>query len=143
MAIIADRCDYRNAYNKHFHAFSNWGATGSDTSRRLLLIYSVECGLKFMLMESMRIYRGSEAREDIEKLLYSHNIHRLLKELKLAGQYSFPLIHTVHGDCVGPDTYHQMCRYAIQPEERDKALVLHYDDQLEQILNWLKERVMT
>ena len=71
MAIIADWRDYRSAYSKHLHAFLNWGPTGSDTSKRLLLIYSVECGLKFMLMQSMRIYRVSEAREDIEKLLYS------------------------------------------------------------------------
>ena len=45
MRLQADQRYYKNAFKKHFHAYSNWQATGSDPSKRLILVYCVECGL--------------------------------------------------------------------------------------------------
>ncbi len=49
MSLRADQRDYKNAFKKHYHAYSNWQGTGSNLSRRLILAYCVECGLKYNL----------------------------------------------------------------------------------------------
>ena len=68
MALQADRQDYRNAYNKHWNAYLNWNNTGSVNSRRLLLTYSVECGLKCALMEKEKVYRVSDAQKEVQDM---------------------------------------------------------------------------
>ena len=53
MRLQADQRDYKNAFKKHYHAFSNWQATGSNPSKRLILVYCVECGLKYEVMKTL------------------------------------------------------------------------------------------
>lgn len=45
--LIADKKDYKRGYKKHFGLYKRLHSEHADSSsRRLLLIYSVECGLK-------------------------------------------------------------------------------------------------
>ena len=83
MALQADRQDYRNAYNKHWNAYLNWNNTGSVNSRRLLLTYSVECGLKYALMKKEKVYRVSDAQKEVQEVLGTHDFRKLLKELRI------------------------------------------------------------
>lgn len=141
MAICADQRDFRDAFKKHYSTYKQYTGAGSSISRRLLLIYCVECGLKYMLMKKEKIFRIADAQDSIQKFLYSHDIHRLLKVLHEAGPYSFPPIRTVHKDVVRVDTYHQLCRYAVRVSEADQGLIQRYDEQLREIADWLGERV--
>lgn len=140
-AIQAVQQDYKRAFQKHLHAYINWDKTGSDISKHLVLIYCVECGLKYMLMREEKIYRTKDARLDLQDDLKSHDFHRLLKRLKAAGAYSFPQIQTVHGDFVNPTTYHQLCRYSIPPIKEHQQYIQQYDIQLANIADWLREQV--
>lgn len=139
--VRASRREYKSAFQKHLHAYSHWENTGSETSKRLILIYCVECGLKYKIMESLRIQRLEDAQENIQHDLGSHNFYLLLKRLNQAGIYRFPTIQTIHGDKVDPNTYHLLCRYSIQPTKTHQNQIQQYDDQLEKIAEWLKERV--
>ena len=56
MSLRADQRDYKNAFKKHYHAYSNWQGTGSNLSRRLILAYCVECGLKYEVMGRVKIF---------------------------------------------------------------------------------------
>lgn len=141
MAIRADRRDYKNAFIKHFHAYSNWQNVGSDISKRLILIYCVECGLKYLIMVNKRIFKVAEAQPDIKEELGSHDFRRLLRCLNQAGIYTFQTIETKHGDCIRPDTYHQLCRYSICPIEDHKVRILQNDAQLLKIVEWIREQV--
>ena len=50
--LIADKRDYRNGYKKHYGLYKRLYKENADiNSRRLLLAYSVECGLKYMLLD--------------------------------------------------------------------------------------------
>ena len=139
--IQANRRDYRTAFKKHLHAYSNWGDTGSLTSKRLILVYCVECGLKYSIMDSERIYSVSEAQIDIQNDLHSHNIYKLLKRLNQSGNYVFHRIETIHGDNVDPNTFHQICRYCVPLIDDHEKYLKEYDEQLGRIVLWLKERV--
>ena len=141
MQIQAVQQDYKRAFQKHLHAYSNWNKTGSDISRRLILIYCVECGLKCALMKSLQIQKVPEAQEEIAHDLASHDLQKLIKHLKIAGGYSFPHIQTIHGDVVTLTTYHQLCRYAIRPTKAHESYIQKYDEQLAEIADWLKEQV--
>ena len=59
--IQAVQQDYKRAFQKHLHAYSNWDNKGSDISKRLVLVYCVECGLKYKLMESLKIHKYKDA----------------------------------------------------------------------------------
>lgn len=139
--IRADQREFRSAFKKHLHAYLHWENTGSELSKRLILIYCVECGLKYKIMESKRIYQVTDAQEDLQKDLCSHNFYRLLMRLNQAATYQFPIIHTIHGDQVDPTTYHQFCRYSVQSTKDQQDNIQKYDNQLAKIADWLKERV--
>lgn len=141
MGICADRRDYKNGYKKHLHAFRHWNETGSNISKRLILIYCVECGLKCLIMKNQGIQQVSAARSDIADELNSHDIAKMLKTLNQIGIYKFPPINTVHGDNVRLCTYHQLCRYCIQPINEHLSRITLYDTQLESIAEWISERV--
>ena len=50
--LVADKKDYRRGYKKHYQLYKRLREGNSNVnSRRLLLIYSVECGLKYMLLD--------------------------------------------------------------------------------------------
>ncbi len=50
--LIADKKDYRKGYKKHYELYKRLKSENSNVnSRRLLLIYCVECGLKYMLLD--------------------------------------------------------------------------------------------
>lgn len=141
MPIQAVQQDYKKAFQKHFHAYSHWDKTGSDISKRLILIYCVECGLKCALMQSLQIQKVRDAREEIANALSSHDLQKLIKQLNIAGAYAFPHIQTIHGDVVTLATYHQLCRYSIRPIKAHEPYIQKYDNQLVDIAGWLKERV--
>lgn len=49
--ILADKRDYKQGYKTHYTTYKKLQREKSNTnSRRLLLAYSVECGLKYMLL---------------------------------------------------------------------------------------------
>lgn len=141
MPLRADQRDYKNAFKKHFHAYSNWQATGSDLSKRLILVYCVECGLKYQIMKKERLNKTDDAQGDIRDELLHHDLRRLLKRLNIVGMYNFPPIETIYGSSVHPKEYHQICRYCIPPDKRYISAIQQFDNTLEEIAKWIKEGV--
>lgn len=89
MSLRADQRDYKNAFKKHYHAYSNWQGTGSNLSRRLILAYCVECGLKYEVMKQECLIQTTDAQGEVKTALGQHDLRKLLKCLKKAGMYTF------------------------------------------------------
>lgn len=140
MAIRADQCDYKRGFQKHYHTYLNWVPQSSEVSRQLVLVYCVECGLKFLIMKNNNIYRVSDAQENLATMLYSHDFELLLREGRIGG-YKFPQIETVYGDIVMPKTYHQLCRYSVSTKQDNVQHQRAYESQLKQIADLLSERI--
>lgn len=103
MSLRADQRDYKNAFKKHYHAYSNWQGTGSNLSRRLILAYCVECGLKYEVMKQECLIQTTDAQGEVKTALGQHDLRKLLKCLKKAGMYKFPgPIKTRCGDSSSP-----------------------------------------
>ncbi|MDR1702074.1 MAG: hypothetical protein LBR56_04805 [Sporomusaceae bacterium] len=140
--IVANSSDYKKGFNKHYHAFRSWNRAENTNSRRLILFYCVECGLKFLVMTGAKIYKTENLRDSLKELIESHDIEKLLKKSNFSGKYSFPPFETKYGDMVTVKTYHQLCRYCVEPKttnDYEKSQI--YEEQLIRLATWIEERV--
>ena len=136
--LRADRKNYKKAFNTHFQAYKTWNE-GSHNSKRVIMCYCVECGLKCLIMEDNKIYRLSQANEETVKILGSHDFRVLLKAVKKAGIYKFKDFQTKFEETVTPENYHQLCRYCIDVKDNDMKIVEEFDKTLYAIAEWLEE----
>ena len=117
--ILADKRDYRQGYKKHYSAYYKLMETNASiNSKRLLLSYCVECGLKY---------------------LQSHNLEKILKELGQLGTFKFPQLITAHQDSITSENYHQLCRYCIRVKDKDRVKEDKYEIELKKIADWIEE----
>ena len=138
--LRADQKNYKKAFQRHADSYEKY-INVSKSSRSLILCYCVECGLKCLVMKNNKIYKVETANEEIKNVLGTHDIRALLNEVKQAGRYSFFNISTEDGDVVSNAQYHQMCRYGINLEEKDRDKEKENIKTLENIMNWLKEEI--
>lgn len=138
--LQANRKNYLKAYRKHFFTYCN-SDKGCDTSRRMILCYCVECGLKCLIMKNNRINSVLQAEEEIRHVLSSHDVRNLLNAVNQAGNYRFKDFKTEYGDNVTPKDFHQFCRYSIAAEKKEFHQVIEYENKLMEIAEWLKEKV--
>lgn len=142
--LIADKKDYRRGYKKHYELYKRLKSNNSDTSsRRLLLIYSVECGLKYMLLDKwheenpQKILDGADERK--KDILKSHNLEKILKELGQQGNFKFPQLETIHKNLVVSESYHQLYRYCIRTQEKEQSKEEKLEETLKNVAYWIEE----
>lgn len=144
--LLADRRDYKRGYEKHFEAYRSMAEKNqSAKSRCLLLIYSVECGLKYKLMihwhENSTKGWIDDKNDKRSELIKNHNIESMLKELNQCGTFHFPSLKTVHNQGVSAKTYHQFCRYGIEAKDKDGLNEKQYEKVLLQVAEWIGEEI--
>ena len=146
--LIADRRDYRKGYEKHYQSYKRLKGENADVnSRRLLLAYSVECGLKFKLLDKwneenpQKILEGNDVKK--KNILKSHNLEKILKELGQQGNFKFPRLKTVHKNIVDAESYHQLYRYCIKTQEKQSDTEEKVEDSLNDIACWVKEGMIS
>ena len=144
--LIADKKDYRRGYKKHYQLYKRLHEENSDVnSRRLLLVYSVECGLKYMLLDKWNEENPKnifDSNDDRKKyILKSHNLEKILKELGQQGNFKFPQLETVHKSSVVPETYHQLYRYCIRTKEEQQNIEKNVEETLNSVACWIEERM--
>lgn len=122
--LVADKRDYRRGYKKHYELYKKLcGENANIHSRRMLLAYSVECGLKYLLLDRWheenpkRILEGNDKEK--KGILKSHNLEKILKELGQQGNFRFVSLETIHKDLASSEEYHQLYRYCIRTQENE------------------------
>lgn len=142
--IMADKRDYKQGYRKHYITYKRLQCENSDAnSRRLLLVYSVECGLKYLLLHKWhedspkKILLGNDEKK--KAVLKTHNLERILKELGQQGVFKFPQLLTIHKESITIENYHQLYRYCIRIKENNKIDESIYEDELRKIAIWIEE----
>lgn len=142
--ILADKRDYKQGYKKHYITYKRLQDDNNDlNSRRLLLVYSVECGLKYLLLNKWHeenpknILTGNDEKK--KNALKTHNLEIILKELGQQGIFKFPQLLTIHNDSIRIENYHQLYRYCIRIEKKNKSAESVYEEELKKIANWIAE----
>ena len=103
----------------------------------------MECGLKYKLLnkwgvaDPRKILEGANDKKI--KVLKSHNLGTILKELGQQGGFKFPRLKTLHGDIVDAESYHQFYRYCIKAQEKQFDKEEKVEDSLNDIACWIGE----
>lgn len=141
--IRADRQDYKRGYKKKFAHYKKLRSTENDTNcRRLLLVYAVECGLKFLLLRQWCEMNSELIRDENKKrIIGTHDLRYLLRELGQQGNWRFDTFHTTHGDLVTAKEYHQMYRYGVRVQKDDELKEKNMEEKMMQIAEWIEERM--
>ena len=140
--IAADKREYRKGYTRHYAALKVLDDK-RIYSRRLLLFYGVECGLKYLLMDMWGVMNTRQLEDDEEYLdvLKSHNLNLMLKALGQQGMVKFSPFQTCHGDTVDASTYHQAYRYGIGIDKRAGNKEIQFEQELALVAQWIDGRV--
>lgn len=135
------RKEFLDSYRRHYKLYKS--TDGNNKARRLLLFYSVECGLKSLIMKNV----GKNTFEEFESYcvnsskrnLVGHDIKAMLKEINPAHTFLLKNIDLKKGGSVQPGRFNELWRYGvtvadIQQEERT-------ENTLEKIAEWIGTRV--
>jgi hypothetical protein len=130
--IPAGSSELRNAFRQHLRR--------EAAAVHLLLFYSVECGLKSVYLQRMRLKTTDQIR-DPELQEKGHDIARWVKELKLPASLlqartEFRLIRD--GSHYRVEMAHQAWRYGVAMDKADEAKILKY---LVSIQGWIQEEL--
>lgn len=107
------------------------------------MAYSVECGLKYLLLDRwhvenpQRILDGEDKKK--KRVLTSHNFEKLLKELGQQGNFKLISLKTIHNDSVSSEEYHQLYRYCIRTRDEERGKEQKMEEILNNIACWIAE----
>ncbi|MCI9230211.1 MAG: hypothetical protein HFH96_03735 [Lachnospiraceae bacterium] len=138
--INITRREFQDSYRRHYKMYRE--TTGNDKSRRLLLFYSVECGLKSLLMKELGNNTYDEFVEccgSENKKLTGHNISAMLKRLNPHNSYCLRNIHLKRGGFAPPEKFNELWRYGAALEdvnEEEKA-----EKTLAKIAEWIHTKL--
>jgi hypothetical protein len=138
--INVKRREFQDSYRRHYKMYKE--TTGNSKSRRLLLFYSVECGLKSLLMKDL----GNNTYEEFvqccgreKKDLTGHNISAMLKKLNPHSSYCLRNIHLKRGGCVPPEKFNELWRYGAETEDGDEEEKV--EKTLARIAEWIHTKL--
>lgn len=138
--INVKRREFQDSYRRHYKMYKE--TTGNSKSRRLLLFYSVECGLKSLLMKEL----GNNTYEEFvqccgreKKDLTGHNISAMLKKLNPHSSYCLRNIHLKRGGCVPPEKFNELWRYGAETEDGDEEEKV--EKTLARIAEWIHTKL--
>ena len=136
--INITRREFQDSYRRHYKMYKQ--TTGSEKSRRLLLFYSVECGLKSLLMKDL----GKDTYEEFveccgseKKKLTGHNISEMLKELNPLSSYCLKRIPLKRGGYAPPEKFNELWRYGAALADGDE------EEKAEKVLAGIAEWIHT
>jgi hypothetical protein len=139
--LPATRHELKRSFEKHFHVYTTIDQTFHPMTRRLVLFYSVESGLKCHLLWKI----GKNNTNDLQNhqgfdylQAHGHDIKQLVKSSGISGssQYILKSVSDIHGNKIEPENLHQIWRYGITVQKsRDEQ---DAEDTLKNIALWLK-----
>ncbi|GAA3507565.1 hypothetical protein FHR32_001183 [Streptosporangium album] len=135
MSVDVGRNQLRASFAAHRDASH---ALEEGASTALLLFYSVECGLKAILLDR----RNWRSTSDLPKHLKSHNLHDLAKELLLPSPLCELMVDCTGrkgpGERVAFGDLHQAWRYgrALEKKGEERAIAV-----LRELLGWCQREL--
>lgn len=141
--INITRREFQVSCKNHYSLYKNTKTSVSPRIRRLLLFYSVECGLKSLIMKNIGKNTYEELKkysEDNQKRVHGHDLKAMTQEIGI--EYEYPLkrirLSKAGGD-IPPDRYNELWRYGASIE--DEAEEIKEEETLLGIAEWIEKRL--
>lgn len=140
--INITRCEFQRSFINHYGMYKKTGTDMPYHSRLLMLFYSVECGLKSLILKKI----GKNTYEDLKfyyeingKKLPGHDLKAMTKEVGIETMFPLKKIQLKGGGFVLPGKYNELWRYGAgienveEEQSEEKTLV--------RIAEWLLSRI--
>lgn len=134
MKLEVSKMEFQRSFEKHYKLYKD--CTESNSSKKMLLFYAVECGLKSKIMYKERVHNFTKLSEESQKC--GHDLKKMLKILGIS-KFELGEIKTKHNDIVRCSEYNQFWRYgidALNADENDK--VNKIESELIKVAEWIK-----
>lgn len=139
--IHAKTHELKKMFNQHYSCY-NSNVLSATNSKRLLLFYAVECGLKALILEKIggrtteyfNKYAPLKGKLDGKK---GHDIKEMLHFLGYA-PIKLPDLPCKTGDKASATEYNQIWRYGISVDEGTEVQI---ETELKKIVKWINGRV--
>ena len=140
--INITRSEFQRSFKNHYGMYKKTGTDMPYRSRLLMLFYSVDCGLKSLILKNI----GKNTYEDLKsyyekngKKAFGHDLKALTKEVGIESSFPLKRIQLKSGGFVLPRKYNELWRYgagienAEEEQSEEKTLV--------RIAEWLLQRI--
>ncbi len=135
------RREFLDSYRRHYKLYKS--TNGNNKARRLLLFYSVECGLKSLMMKNF----GKSNFEEFESYcvnsnkrnLTGHDIKAMLKEINPTHTFFLQNINLKKGGSVQPGRFNELWRYGVTVADIQQEECA--ENTLKKIAEWIDTRV--
>lgn len=143
MRINITRSEFQKSFRNHYMLYKNTAKDLSPRTRRLLLFYSVECGLKGLIMKNTGASTYEQLKEYSEqnnKQVHGHNLKEMTKEVDIESDYPLKKIRLAKtGGDVRPAQYNELWRYGAAVEDEEEEL--REEKTLQSLAEWIKDRI--
>lgn len=140
--VNVTRREFQKSYSNHYQLYLR--SECSPKTRRLILFYSVECGLKSLIMKEI----GKNTYDELDnyckcnggKKLSGHDIKEMIKEVNPHNSFILKDIYLKNtGGSVPPCRYNELWRYGaeVADEKQEEAA----ERTLKKIAEWIKTRI--
>ena len=139
--LVATRKNFEHAFKKHYECYKTFPQDAHKRSKRLLLVYAVENGLKCLLLKKICKQDSDDLRRHsgCRKCMGDdgHDIKEMLKWLGTGGQFHIKnfKVGSVDVQNVEPHLLHQFWRYGLETE--DISAEEDVEQTLFQIVDWV------
>lgn len=142
LQINITRSEFQRSFKNHYGMYKNTGTDMPYHSRLLMLFYSVECGLKSLILKKI----GKNTYEDLKfyyeingKKVPGHDLKAMTKEVGIETRFPLKKIQLKGGGFILSGKYNELWRYGahIENEEEEQR----EEKTLVQIAEWLLQRI--
>lgn len=141
--ISVTRSEFQKSYKSHYALYKHGDKCVSPKTRRLLLFYSVECGLKSLILKNL----GKNTYEDLKFYsennhlhIHGHDLKAMTREVGIDRKYPLDKIRlSREGGDVSPERFNELWRYgaAIVDERKEEKI----ETTLYEIAQWIGNRL--
>lgn len=140
--INITRSEFQRSFRNHYLLYNKTDAGFSPRTRRLILFYAVECGLKSLILKNI----GKNTYEELSEYYQTngkhkpgHNLKEMTKEVGIETTFPLKSITLKKGRLIRSEQYNELWRYgaAIESsaeEEREEQTLIA-------IAEWLRQRI--
>ena len=144
--IPASTKQLKTAFKKHYFVYKNIcdNTNFEPITKRLILFYSVESGLKYFLLNKIGKNTTDAFRDHPEYgflIDHGHDLKKMIEIAQIGNTINFQLKHTfsLRGGKIEPEQFHQIWRYGIEVKNSEDEA--KSEDVLKNVANWLEQRI--
>ena len=140
--INVTRREFQQSFRNHYGLYKKSEVSVSPKTRRLLLFYSVECGLKSLILKDIgkntyeELYKYSEENG---KHVHGHNLKEMTREVGIEHKYPLKKIRLAAGQDIMSEHFNELWRYGASVADEEEELKA--EKMLQKIAEYIGQRL--